>query len=258
LTFDDGFTECYTIIAPILQENNLGAVFFINMNFIDNDILAYRSQVSLCMDAVDSAKREVETDIIADFNRRFGVNLKSSSLLKRYIYDLRADRLNLLTEICGFFHIDPVGYAKKYKPYLNSEQIKALSNMGFTIGSHGKDHRDLHLLPHREIESQIVDSCAYIAEITGQKQVPFSFPFGTCKLDKNYIAEIARKNPIIGKMYGIKGISLEPPFIHRVCLDAPAINNRSTIPAILHEEYAYCLQRKLFPNLTPNALLNIT
>jgi len=38
-TFDDGFEECYTKIAPILKEFNTNAAFFINPGFIDGDTL---------------------------------------------------------------------------------------------------------------------------------------------------------------------------------------------------------------------------
>lgn len=36
-TFDDGFEECYSIIAPILEDFNCNAAFFINSNYIDSD-----------------------------------------------------------------------------------------------------------------------------------------------------------------------------------------------------------------------------
>jgi peptidoglycan/xylan/chitin deacetylase (PgdA/CDA1 family) len=36
-TFDDGFEECYTKIAPVLTDFNTNAAFFINPNFIDGD-----------------------------------------------------------------------------------------------------------------------------------------------------------------------------------------------------------------------------
>tara|TARA_R110002033_G_C3880367_1_gene237977 strand:+ start:943 stop:1674 length:732 start_codon:yes stop_codon:yes gene_type:complete len=41
LTFDDGFKECYSIIAPILDKYNCKAAFFINANYIESDS-AYR------------------------------------------------------------------------------------------------------------------------------------------------------------------------------------------------------------------------
>lgn len=36
-TFDDGFEECYTKIAPVLEEFKTNAAFFINPGFVDGD-----------------------------------------------------------------------------------------------------------------------------------------------------------------------------------------------------------------------------
>ncbi|MDO9153333.1 MAG: polysaccharide deacetylase family protein [Paludibacter sp.] len=36
-TFDDGFEECYTTIAPLLEKYNCNAAFFINANYIGSD-----------------------------------------------------------------------------------------------------------------------------------------------------------------------------------------------------------------------------
>ncbi|MAM27399.1 MAG: deacetylase [Flavobacteriaceae bacterium] len=36
-TFDDGFEECYTIIAPLLEKYNTRGAFFINANYIESD-----------------------------------------------------------------------------------------------------------------------------------------------------------------------------------------------------------------------------
>lgn len=35
-TFDDGFEECYTVIAPLLEKYNTRGAFFINANYIDS------------------------------------------------------------------------------------------------------------------------------------------------------------------------------------------------------------------------------
>lgn len=36
-TFDDGFEECYSIIAPLLEKYNCKGAFFINANYIESD-----------------------------------------------------------------------------------------------------------------------------------------------------------------------------------------------------------------------------
>mgnify|MGYP003624292525 CR=1 FL=1 len=37
LTFDDGFEECYTSMAPILDKHNIKAAFFINSNYVASE-----------------------------------------------------------------------------------------------------------------------------------------------------------------------------------------------------------------------------
>ena len=36
-TFDDGFMECYTHFAPVLEEFNINGLFFINPNYVEGD-----------------------------------------------------------------------------------------------------------------------------------------------------------------------------------------------------------------------------
>jgi len=50
LTFDDGLRECEEIIAPILKEKGVPAIFFINPAFIDNKELFYRFKISLVIE----------------------------------------------------------------------------------------------------------------------------------------------------------------------------------------------------------------
>lgn len=43
LTFDDGFEECYTVIAPLLEKYGARGCFFINANYIESEI-SYQKQ----------------------------------------------------------------------------------------------------------------------------------------------------------------------------------------------------------------------
>lgn len=36
-TFDDGFSECYDVFAPVLENYGINAAFFINPNYVDGD-----------------------------------------------------------------------------------------------------------------------------------------------------------------------------------------------------------------------------
>src|SRR5690606_23514350 len=47
LSFDDGFKEVHSVVAPILKQHQLPALIFINPKFIDNGELFYRNKLSL-------------------------------------------------------------------------------------------------------------------------------------------------------------------------------------------------------------------
>jgi peptidoglycan/xylan/chitin deacetylase (PgdA/CDA1 family) len=67
-TFDDGFEECATGIAPVLESFNINAAFFINPNFIDGDS-AYRDD--FLTNIVDTPiKRPMTWEQIGELHKR--------------------------------------------------------------------------------------------------------------------------------------------------------------------------------------------
>jgi hypothetical protein len=47
LSFDDGLSECYEFVRPILKEKSIPAAFFINTDFIDNKGMFFRYKLSI-------------------------------------------------------------------------------------------------------------------------------------------------------------------------------------------------------------------
>ncbi|RPI30378.1 MAG: hypothetical protein EHM70_14030, partial [Chloroflexota bacterium] len=52
LTFDDGYSECYSVVRPLLLKYEIPAIFFLITSCIDNREMYFRNKVSLCIDAV--------------------------------------------------------------------------------------------------------------------------------------------------------------------------------------------------------------
>ena len=53
LTFDDGFKEFYTIVAPILEEKGIPCVCFLNSAFVDNKDMMFRNKEALQKQGID-------------------------------------------------------------------------------------------------------------------------------------------------------------------------------------------------------------
>jgi hypothetical protein len=66
-TFDDGFEECYTVIAPLLEKYNIKGAFFINANYIQST-LEYQKQFNERI-ALQS-KKPMTWEQITDLHKR--------------------------------------------------------------------------------------------------------------------------------------------------------------------------------------------
>ena len=56
LSFDDGLKSINNIVAPILKEKSIPAIFFINTGFTDNKDLFFRYKINLMQAELDKVK----------------------------------------------------------------------------------------------------------------------------------------------------------------------------------------------------------
>ncbi len=95
-------------------------------------------------------------------------------------------------------------------PYLTTEQLHAMQAKGFTIGAHSVSHPYYQKISLDEAVQQTLDSCNYVKEIFGEKNIFFSFPFS----EERFVSSKAGLNQaffnrIVGKVdltFGISGI----------------------------------------------------
>lgn len=146
LTFDDGLTENISIIAPILKRKGIPATFFVSPDFIDNKVLFHR------------------------FKRAI---LEKKGIIKSGGNHFNYQQANELDQIALQHQID----FTSYKPYLTSEQLQQLHNMGFNIGAHSMYHPEMWLMNENEQFEQIANSMKWITERFNPKIKAFSFPF---------------------------------------------------------------------------------
>lgn len=66
-TFDDGFEECYTVIAPLLEKYNCRGAFFVNANYIDSDE-NYQEEFNKRVDI--STKKPMNWEQLIDLHKR--------------------------------------------------------------------------------------------------------------------------------------------------------------------------------------------
>lgn len=261
LTFDDGFAECATVIAPILKQRGLGGVFFVITDLIDNGVLFHESKAALCIDQILARPVEAVEAIMAELGLGArlappptqpafsgpgrspldlaGLDAPDPRLapLLHWLLTLKASDAAALDPLCERLGVEPEAYLRSAQPYLTRDQILALHADGFTIGAHSRSHRYLGDLSPREAEAEIVESCRVIHEITGQASVPFAFPYFGGRLDRAWLAELRRRHDLIGLYFDTDGLREDEPFVVQRVF-GERFTRDATLEAILRRAWA--------------------
>lgn len=239
LTFDDGFRECYDIIAPILKEKGITASFFLNTDFIDNRNLFFRCKLSLILDKLEFINKK-DTNIQEKIYEILKPNIKEYNL-KKELYNIDYNKHYLLDHIAKEIDLDFSEYLKRIKPYLTSRQIEKLLSDGFYIGSHSKDHPSFEFLSLNEQIHQTEESIFFLKKKYNIKHSFFAFPFNDKNITKTYF-DIAKN--VVDIFFGTGGFGYDPNIscFQRLPMELPIIYPDK----IFLKYYFKYLNKKLF------------
>jgi peptidoglycan/xylan/chitin deacetylase (PgdA/CDA1 family) len=217
LSFDDGYREHYDVVAPILLEKGVTATFFLIAEFLDNRGMAHSNKASLLIDRLERAGADTPNKdifaILADRGIR-DTNLKSA--LRSVPYCKR----DVLDQVAHALDYDFAAYLQKVQPYLTSEQVKKLMDMGFTVGAHSLDHPQYSLISHDEQLRQTFASVRFVRERFGLDYGAFVFPNGDDDSSDEFFAEIFAGG-VIDVSFGGVGLkkNIPPRHFARLTMD---------------------------------------
>jgi len=225
LTFDDGLSEFYNIVAPILIKKGIPATVFLNTDFIDNKDLFYKFKISIVLSHLDKVKN------ITAFNnfKRISKTLKFNNIIE--IDDIAKKHVISFSE-----------YLTEKKPYLTTEQIIKLKEQGFTFGSHSINHP---FYSDISLDEQIIQTIKSIDFITNKLKIDdkvFAFPFTDFGISKLFFDSIAKTSKI-DLTFGTAGLKKDMVLtnLHRI----PMENNFYSAKRIIGGEYIYYIAKSL-------------
>jgi len=233
LSFDDGYRECFTVVRPILKERGISATFFVTTNFVGNHHLFTRNLLSLVVDRLFSIPANERPPLLSHASLP-----ENPPEWKKSLAHLSNENLKGLLYETG---LDPEAWLAENKPFLSEEEIRALHSEGFTIGAHGLSHRKLSGLSPEEAEREIVESCAYVRDLTGQATVPFAFPHSGHGIDRKWLYDIRQRNPFVGLFFDTKGMINDAPWVvQRVWAERPQWRNAENFAPLAEIVGAAC------------------
>ena len=266
ITFDDGLAQCYDVARPVLLKHGVDAVFFVTTDYLDDREMFFETTQSLCATAIAALENTRAADIYRELQVGSPNTLLDPTSTTLAEQRLGAMRLRTPTDratrelmilafglkeedprlplLCALLGVDVAAYARRTPIFLSSERVAALAADGFTVGAHGRKHRSLVGASPDELEYEIVSSCEAVRAITGQARVPFAFPYSGLAINRDTLAGIVRRNPIVEMIFDSGCLRNDPQFIvNRVFADAPAVIGRdahtlSNVPAALCDAWS--------------------
>jgi peptidoglycan/xylan/chitin deacetylase (PgdA/CDA1 family) len=243
LTFDDGLSQFYDEIAPLLLRKGIPAICFLNTDFIDNAGLFFRYKASIITEflRLNSLNEGIERKIriIAE---RHGVKFRNTHL---FPFTIGYNNRHILDEIALLLNISFEDYLQKNKPYMSLKQVQSLIAKGFVFGSHSMDHPLFSDLSLQQQIWQTKISMDRIDELFRQQVRLFAFPFTDSGVTSAYFDKVFDPfNPIIDLTFGCAGLKIETykKNIQRIPLEEGTFD----ASAIIYGEYMYYLAKRMF------------
>lgn len=197
LTFDDGYSEHFNEVFPILKKKKVKAIFFVPAKPIQKKIIADVNKIQLIL---GKNKKRVSQLIKEVFfyckKHRIKINYKSllnkfnkfnkrhdSKEIKYFKFLLQSGlSYSVRKKICNFLFNK---YFKKLekkiskKIYLNIKQLKTMDKEGMLIGGHGYEHLRLNTLNKLQIDQEIKKTRDFLRKFkNSSKQLVMCYPHG--------------------------------------------------------------------------------
>ncbi len=214
LTFDDGFSDHYNYVFPVLQEEHISGIFFPPGKFINENkvldvnkihfILAATADKSKLVDLIDKTIIENQTELKPqekywqEFARPSRFDPAEIIYIKRMLQrgfpgHLRSQVVDELFR--KFVTADEVAFSKDL--YLRKDQISEMRQQGMQFGSHGYDHYWLDSLTREEQEIEIDKSLEFLKSVgVNTRQWIMCYPHGA--YNDSLLKVIQERNCIVG------------------------------------------------------------
>jgi peptidoglycan/xylan/chitin deacetylase (PgdA/CDA1 family) len=175
ISVDDGFREVHDVMAPLLKQKGVPAVFFITTAYLDNQTLGYRHKASILAERFDQRNHSRPT-----MNKIAGVlgcSVGSRPAVKKALLSRNIRDHETLDHIASVLEVNFESYLSDVQPYLTTAQVRALIRGGFYIGAHSVDHFPYGTLTPAEQFAQTDVSMALVKQRFGLDYSLFAFPF---------------------------------------------------------------------------------
>ena len=204
LTFDDGYTDNYTVALPLLLERGLQGSFFVpakpldkggllevnkihftlakgNEKDIVKDILDYSLKIKEKLrEKLNIADRDISEELYKRYAVSNGRDTVDTSFIKKMLQEiLPAENRTKIIDILFDKYVEVSEEALANELYVNKTQLKVMKKLGMFIGLHGYEHNHLALLTEEEQKKDLEKSLSAMREFMDEDAWVMNYPYGS-------------------------------------------------------------------------------
>lgn len=230
LSFDDGLSEMYHVVRPILLRKGIPAAFFCNTGFIDNKDMFFRYKISILIEEILKLQPSAVKNLEA---------LLQTQDIKSYLLSLKYGDINTINSMANILNIRFDDYLNENHPYMATSQLAEMKNDGFDIGAHSIDHPLYADLDEKDQLLQTEESLDIIQKLFSKDDRIFAFPFTDFGVKASFFDRVSAD--IIFGTAGIKK-DIDSHVLHRI----PMEESRKTASQIIYKQYLYFMAKAIF------------
>lgn len=178
ISFDDGYTTCFTDALPALQRHGLSATFFIATDFVDRRRLYWWDRINYLLHHAKNDQLTLRYPEALDLPAN-GASVKTLIKLVKQTHGLDVDRfLTELTAAAGVDWDDATERALADDVIMTWDQVRALRDAGMDVQSHTRSHRVLQTLPEDQLAEELTGSREILERELDQPVRAVAYPVG--------------------------------------------------------------------------------
>lgn len=239
LTFDDGLSEVYNHICPMLYRKGIPAAVFFNSAFVDNKGLFYRYKASILIEKLSESPHLVKNNAVV----RWAGGKNKISDIKNTILNIRYAGTAELDSLAEILHVSFNDYLQKTKPYMTLDQISSIVQQGFYAGGHSIDHPEYYNISQVEQLRQTNESIQYITDRHLSSEKLFAFPFSDTGVQSTFFTSAK-----IDLSFGTAGLKNDP--IRHHLQRIPMEKGELSAKKLIINQYLYYILKSFFDKNT--------
>ncbi|MCC6370018.1 MAG: polysaccharide deacetylase family protein [Bacteroidia bacterium] len=177
VSFDDGYADNYYEALPVLEAEKVQAIFYIATKNLNTSSIfwwdeldeIFKNPDKLNAPAVNSLLKIKSLTKVDELYHHYLLHLKTASGI--------TERNQLLEEVRTLNDAPPL-VADQHRVLTHNELVKLMQSAFSVIGAHTVNHLSLAHLSATDQEFEITTSANELSNITGNKVLHFSFPYG--------------------------------------------------------------------------------